>query len=133
LPNPRAWELTRDYLKEIRLDSRGRIFKINSVLNCGELPQPFLCDNPMDQMWGPDGNFYLITYGDGFFRPNPDAKLVKFSYARGAPGSHGRGLGGPDLGPGAVDRELLERGLERSGPGRLVHGRRDRGGGATAR
>ena len=76
-------EFTRDYLKEIRLDSRGKIFKINSVLNCGELPQPFLCDNPMDQMWGPDGNFYLLTYGDGFFRPNPDAKLVKFSYVRG--------------------------------------------------
>jgi cytochrome c len=76
-------EFTRDYLKEIRLDSRGRIFKINSLLNCGELPQPFLCDNPMDQMWGPDGNFYLLSYGDGFFRPNPDAKLVKFSYVRG--------------------------------------------------
>jgi cytochrome c len=76
-------EFTRDYLKEIRLDSQGRIFKINSLLNCGELPQPFLCDNPMDQMWGPDGNFYLLTYGDGFFRPNPDAKLVKFSYVRG--------------------------------------------------
>src|SRR5688500_5264205 len=76
-------EFTRDYLKEIRLDSRGRIFKINSLLNCGELPQPFLCDNPMDQMWGPDGNFYLVTYGDGFFRGNPDAKLVKFSYVRG--------------------------------------------------
>ncbi len=76
-------EFTRDYLKEIRLDSQGRIFKINSLLNCGELPQPFLCDNPMDEMWGPDGNFYLLTYGDGFFRGNPDAKLVKFSYVRG--------------------------------------------------
>jgi glucose/arabinose dehydrogenase/PKD repeat protein/type 1 glutamine amidotransferase len=76
-------EFTRNYLKEIRLDSRGKIFKINSVLNCGEQPQPFLCDHPMDQMWGPDGNFYLLTYGDGFFRANPDAKLVKFSYVRG--------------------------------------------------
>jgi cytochrome c len=77
-------EFTRDYLREIRLDSRGEVFKINSLLNCGEFPQPFLCDNPMDVTWGPDGNFYLVTYGDGFFRANPDAKLVRFSYVRGA-------------------------------------------------
>lgn len=76
-------EFTRDYLKEIRLDSNGNIFKINSLLNCGATPQPFLCDNPMDMKWGPDGNFYLLTYGDGFFRPNPDAMMVKFSYVKG--------------------------------------------------
>jgi cytochrome c len=77
-------EFTRDTMREIRLDSQGRIFKINSLLNCGELPQPFLCDNPMDVTWGPDGNFYLLTYGDGFFRANPDAKLVRFAYVRGS-------------------------------------------------
>jgi cytochrome c len=76
-------EFTRDYLKEIRLDAEGNIFKINSLLNCGESPQPFLCDNPMDVTWGPDGNFYVLTYGDGFFRSNPDAKLLRFSYVRG--------------------------------------------------
>ncbi len=77
-------DFTRDLLREVRLDSQGQIFKINSLLNCGELPQPFLCDNPMDVTWGPDGNFYLLTYGDGFFRANPDAKLVRFAYVRGA-------------------------------------------------
>jgi cytochrome c len=76
-------EFTRDYLREIRLDADGNVFKINSLLNCGELPQPFLCDNPMDVTWGPDGNFYLLSYGDGFFRSNPDAKLLRFSYVRG--------------------------------------------------
>ena len=45
--------------------------------------RPFLCDNPMDMMWGDDGNFYLLTYGDGFFNVNPDAALVKFSYVKG--------------------------------------------------
>jgi cytochrome c len=77
-------EFTRDTLKEIRLDSHGEVFKINSLLNCGEIPQPFLCDNPMDITWGADGNFYVLSYGDGFFRANPDAKLVRFSYVRGA-------------------------------------------------
>jgi len=80
-------EFTRDYLREIRLDSAGNVFKINNLLNCGPAPtspvRPFICDNPMDMMWGDDGNFYLLTYGDGFFAINPDAALVKFSYVKG--------------------------------------------------
>jgi PKD repeat protein/glucose/arabinose dehydrogenase len=80
-------EFTRDYLREIRLDSSGQVFKINNLLNCGQAPatpaRPFICDNPMDMMWGDDGNFYLLTYGDGFFAANPDAGLVKFSYVKG--------------------------------------------------
>jgi len=80
-------EFTRDYLREIRLDSTGGVLKINNLLNCGPAPatpaRPFICDNPMDMMWGDDGNFYLLTYGDGFFNINPDAALVKFSYVKG--------------------------------------------------
>jgi type 1 glutamine amidotransferase len=87
-------EFTRDYLREIRRDSRGEIFKINNALNCGSVnvpPQPptvptperpFDCDSPMDMKFGPDGNFYLLTYGDGFFQANADAQLVKFSYVK---------------------------------------------------
>ncbi|MEU9740645.1 ThuA domain-containing protein [Micromonospora chersina] len=80
-------EFTRDTLKEIRLDDQGEILKINNVLNCGQAPttpaKPFLCDNPMDMRWGADGNFYLLTYGDGFFNVNPDAAMLKFSYVKG--------------------------------------------------
>ncbi|MFG2059481.1 ThuA domain-containing protein [Micromonospora sp. NPDC048930] len=80
-------EFTRDTLKEIRLDDKGDILKINNVLNCGQAPttpaKPFLCDNPMDMRWGKDGNFYLLTYGDGFFNINPDAAMLKFSYVKG--------------------------------------------------
>jgi len=88
-------EFTRDYLREIRLDSRDDVFKINNVLNCGSVnvpPQPptvptperpFDCDSPMDMKFGPDGNFYLLTYGDGFFQSNAEAQLVRFSYING--------------------------------------------------
>ena len=38
---------------------------------------------PHGHEWGKDGNFYLLTYGDGFFNINPDAALVKFSYVKG--------------------------------------------------
>ena len=87
-------EFTRDYLREIRLDSKGEVFKIYNVLNCSGVnvpPQPptvptperpFDCDSPMDMKFGPDGNFYLLTYGDGFFQANADAQLVKFSYIK---------------------------------------------------
>jgi cytochrome c len=81
-------EFTRDFLREIRLDSQGRIFTINDLLTCGDVSadrsvKPFICDAPMDMRWGPDGDFYLLSYGDGFFRANADALLVKFSYVKG--------------------------------------------------
>ena len=45
--------------------------------------RPFLCDNPMDMEFGPDGNLYLLTYGDGFFAINPDAAMERFEYVKG--------------------------------------------------
>ena len=81
-------EFTRDYLREVRLDSDGNVLKINNLLNCGPAPtnanRPFVCDNPMDMRWGfQDGHFYLLTYGDGFFNINPDAAMTKFAYVKG--------------------------------------------------
>ncbi len=80
-------EFTRDYLREIRLDSEGNVFKINNSLPCGPAPttpeRPFVCDNPMDMEFGEDGNFYLLTYGDGFFNINPDAGMVRVEYVKG--------------------------------------------------
>src|SRR5215212_2745610 len=79
-------EFTRDYLKEIRLDSAGKVQKINNLFDCGavgSVAQPFECDNPMDLQIGADGNFYLLTYGDGFFAANADAGLYRWSYVKG--------------------------------------------------
>jgi type 1 glutamine amidotransferase len=80
-------EFTRDWLREVRLDSQRNVFKINNALDCGAAPitpvRPFLCDNPMDMEFGPDGTFYLLTYGDGFFNINPDAAMERFSYVKG--------------------------------------------------
>ena len=80
-------EWTRDYLKEIRLDSEGNVLKINDLLNCGAAlvttAFPFECDNPMDQQFGADGHYYMLTYGDGFFTANPDAGLYRWEYVAG--------------------------------------------------
>ena len=40
---------------------------------------PFECTNPMDMYWGADGDFYLMTYGNGFFNINPGAAIFKWS------------------------------------------------------
>ncbi|MGW5202083.1 ThuA domain-containing protein [Streptomyces spiralis] len=84
-------EFTRDTLKEVRLDSEGRVFKINDVLDCAGLNakrvpdtnKPFECDNPMDMQFDGKGHFYLLGYGDGFFNSNPDAGLYRWDYVKG--------------------------------------------------
>jgi PKD repeat protein/type 1 glutamine amidotransferase len=80
-------EFTRDFIREIRLDSQNRVFKINNSLPCGPVPatpiRPWLCDNPMDMEFHSDGTFYLLTYGDGFFAINPDAGMMRWEYVKG--------------------------------------------------
>ncbi|HEY6891103.1 MAG TPA: ThuA domain-containing protein [Solirubrobacter sp.] len=80
-------EFGQDTLREVKLDSQGKVFKINQLLNCGAVQanrtQPFECDNPNDMQFGADGAFYLLTYGDGFFAANPDAGMYKWEYVKG--------------------------------------------------
>jgi PKD repeat protein len=79
-------EFTRDTLREVRLDSQNRVFKINQALNCGAVGsavQPFECDNPMDMQFDGHGHFYLLTYGDGFFAINNDAGMYRWDYVKG--------------------------------------------------
>ena len=80
-------EFGQDTLRELRLDSQNRVFKINNLLDCGAAliatPFQFECDNPEDLQFGADGSFYLLTYGDGFFNINPDAGLYRWDYVKG--------------------------------------------------
>ena len=79
-------------LREVVLDQQNHVQKINPFLNCtsqanlasGPTPAtPFECTNPMDMQFGADGNFYLMTYGSGFFNINPGAAIFKWSYVKG--------------------------------------------------
>ena len=82
-------EFTRDMLREIRLDSQNRVFKINNLLSCGGLGSGaaaqfgFECDTPMDLQFDGKGHFYLLTYGDNFFQINPDAGMYRWDYVKG--------------------------------------------------
>lgn len=39
--------------------------------------------NPIDMQFAPDGNLYMLEYGSGWFRGNPDARLVSINYNSG--------------------------------------------------
>jgi cytochrome c len=74
---PLFYEWTRDYIKEMRLDGGGDLFKINPVA-------PLLrINNPMDIEFGPDGALYTLEYGDGFFVENEDAQVARIDFVRG--------------------------------------------------
>ncbi|RKQ87992.1 glucose/sorbosone dehydrogenase [Solirubrobacter pauli] len=81
-------EFGQDQLREVRIDSEKKIFKINNTLPCGQAlvstGLPFECDNPEDMQYGADGNLYLLTYGDGFFAANADAGMYKWQYTKGS-------------------------------------------------
>ncbi len=78
-------EFTQSTMREVKLDSQNRVFKINTTLDCGEVGTGFLfeCDSPMDMQFGDDGALYLLTYGDNFFAANPHAGMYKWEYVKG--------------------------------------------------
>jgi cytochrome c len=71
------YEWSRDWIKEIRLNSAGDLEDINDFGPVG------LVDNPMDMDFGPDGALYVLEYGDGYFSDNPEAQLARIDYTRG--------------------------------------------------
>jgi cytochrome c len=70
-------EFTRDKLFMMRTDGKGNLVGVEQFL------PGFVFDNPMEMQFGPDGSLYMLEYGDGFFRPNPDAQLSVIRYVKG--------------------------------------------------
>ncbi len=79
-------EFSQDYVAALSGDwPNGAVSTIEDFL-----PNPALTrqgqpiwDNVMDMEFGPDGSLWVLEYGDGFFRQNPDAGLYKVNYAVG--------------------------------------------------
>ncbi|MCB7135736.1 TIM barrel protein [Cellulosimicrobium marinum] len=78
-------EFSQDYVVAFTMDelsSDGEVTAVEDFLPNGHLQtvnQP-IWDNVMDMEFGPDGALYVLEYGDGFFRQNPDAGLYKVTY-----------------------------------------------------
>ena len=77
-------EFSQDYLAAFTFTgSDGPVTNIehflpNSALRTAAMP---ITDSPMDIEFGPDGSLYVLDYGDGFFRANPDAGLYRIDYS----------------------------------------------------
>lgn len=63
--------------------TRIQDFLPNSALTAAGMP---VWDNVIDFEFGADGSLYVLDYGDGFFRPNPDAGLYRVDYVVGTKG-----------------------------------------------
>jgi glucose/arabinose dehydrogenase len=79
-------EFSQDYLAAFTVDwpngpvSHIEHFLPNAALK--QLAQP-ITDSPIDIEFGPDGSLYVLDYGNGFFRANPDAGLYRIDYTPG--------------------------------------------------
>ena len=79
-------EFSQDYIAAFTLDwdayevTHIEDFMPNAEMTFDDVPP---IDNPMDIEFGPDGAMYVLDYGDGFFRANPDAGLYRIAFAQG--------------------------------------------------
>ena len=78
----------------------------------------------MDLQFGPDGTFYLLTYGDGFFAANPDAGMYRWEYVKGQRAPKAVLDTDQTDGADAADGAVLQRRHAGSGSGRLAHATR---------
>ncbi|SOD61660.1 Glucose/arabinose dehydrogenase, beta-propeller fold [Streptomyces zhaozhouensis] len=69
------YEWTRDYVKEIQLDSDSGVLKINDFLPTEDFVKP------MDLTFGPDGSLYVLEWGSAFGGGNADSGLYRIDYA----------------------------------------------------
>jgi glucose/arabinose dehydrogenase len=79
-------EFSQDYVAALTIDYTDlwvediENFFPYAALNSAAMP---IWDNVMDMEFGSDGSLYVLEYGDGFFRQNPDAGLYRVDYAPG--------------------------------------------------
>ncbi|WP_394553042.1 PQQ-dependent sugar dehydrogenase [Agromyces sp. MMS24-JH15] len=79
-------EFSQDFLAALTVDwnthkvTHVQDFLPNSALTAAAQP---IHDNAMDLEFGPDGSLYVLEYGDGFFRANPDNGLYRIDYVEG--------------------------------------------------
>ena len=80
-------EFSQDYVCAFSLDGADgpvtHIERLPAERRARDAAGMPITDNPIDFEFGPDGSLYVLDYGDGFFRPNPDAGLYRVDYIAG--------------------------------------------------
>ena len=71
------YDWMRDYIMAADLDEEGRVTEFERFLPSAQLL------HPMDMLFSPDGELYVIEYGTKWFARNGDARLLRIRYNAG--------------------------------------------------
>jgi cytochrome c len=71
------YEWMRDWIMAVTVDEKGDFVKMERFLPNLKL------EHPIDMAFGPNGDLYILEYGQGWFMANPESKLVRIEYNGG--------------------------------------------------
>lgn len=71
------YEWMRDWVIAVTMDSAGNYISMERFMPNTKF------SHPIDMSFAPDGDLYLLEYGQGWFMGNPDARLVRIEYNSG--------------------------------------------------
>ncbi|RKR91143.1 PKD domain-containing protein [Micromonospora pisi] len=107
-------EFTRDKLFMMRTNGSGQLVGVEQFL------PGVIFDNPMEMEFGPDGNLYVLEYGDGFFRANPDAQLSMIRYVKGTRSPIAQLAANPTSGQAPLPVQFSSAGSSDPDPGESI-------------
>ena len=71
------YEWMRDWIIVVSMNDKGNYIRMERFLPNLKL------EHPIDMTFGPNGDLYLLEYGQGWFMANPESKLVRIEYNGG--------------------------------------------------
>ncbi|MCF0065770.1 PQQ-dependent sugar dehydrogenase [Dyadobacter chenwenxiniae] len=74
------WFITdwvRGWINVVEMDENGEYKSMERFLPDLKLK------GPIDMKFGPDGDLYVLEYGNGYFKDNPEAELIRIEYNSG--------------------------------------------------
>ncbi|WP_291415636.1 ThuA domain-containing protein [Actinophytocola sp.] len=86
------YEWARNKMYSIIPDGNGAVEKVNPFLP----EEQFLA--PIDSKFGPEGSMYVLDWGGGFGRDNPDSGLYRIDYISGSRSPEAKATATPDSG-----------------------------------
>ncbi|UED83264.1 ThuA domain-containing protein [Streptomyces profundus] len=107
------FEWTRDYIKEVQLDSDSGVLKINDFLSTEDFAKP------MDLTFGPDGSLYVLEWGSEFGGGNSDSGLYRIDYAPNGQAPHAQASASVTSGPAPLTVEFSGEGSSDPNAGTL--------------
>ncbi|MBA4851751.1 PQQ-dependent sugar dehydrogenase [Emticicia sp. BO119] len=71
------YEWMRDWIIAVTMNEQGDYVKMERFLPNLKL------EHPIDMAFGPNGDLYMIEYGQGWFLANPESKIIRIEYNGG--------------------------------------------------